>query len=499
MYQVMIVDDEEPVLDSFTYILEKDVTDFDLCGKARSGMEAVNMIRNLTPDLVFMDIQMPGIDGIEAIRQIRPQFPNTVFILATAYERFDIAQKAIPLGIFSYMVKPISKKAFLEELSKVKNHLDQLRSRDYRNLEDIQLLHKTKKEETNRFLSSLIWRDLGDQEWSKLLGLFNISCDRGTLYLFEVSGDIAEDVKIDLYESVTEKIQYKFNCLSTVVAGRMMIFFPEERSLKNLSFYFNNILNELKPYRFVLGQGKVYPLSKLHLSFSEALKPFSDAYKKEESCSARRKKMQMICRSIFDVNNPQAGNMFEEYWMNIFSNMEFSVALGKMVALFTIILDKMNNYIPGGQNFNIDPAEEIMVLKSVDEWQQWSCRTIKHLREQNQNNIHQSYPRLLTAALTYIREKYQKPLQLSLVAEKHGITGSYLSRLFKEHLGTTFIEYLNRYRLNKAIILLETKEYSIKEIAYIVGYQDPNYFSRIFRRHMGISPSDMDKGGINDD
>ncbi|MCF6335779.1 MAG: response regulator, partial [Spirochaetales bacterium] len=152
MYQVMIVDDEEPVLDSFAYILQKDVTDFTLCGKARSGTEAVGMIQELLPDLVFMDIQIPGIDGIEAIRQIRPRSPNTVFILATAYERFDIAQKAIPLGVFSYMVKPISRKALLEELSKVKNHLDQIRNVDYRRMEDVQLLKKKKEEEKNRFL-----------------------------------------------------------------------------------------------------------------------------------------------------------------------------------------------------------------------------------------------------------------------------------------------------------------------------------------------------------
>ncbi len=118
MYQVMIVDDEEPVLDSFAYILEKDVTDFALCGKARSGIEAVNMIQKLSPDLVFMDIQMPGIDGLEAIRQVRQLVPNTIFILATAYERFDIAQKAIPLGVFSYMVKPVSRKMLLDELIK---------------------------------------------------------------------------------------------------------------------------------------------------------------------------------------------------------------------------------------------------------------------------------------------------------------------------------------------------------------------------------------------
>ena len=499
MYQVMIVDDEEPVLDSFTYILRKDVTDFTLCGKARSGTEAVSMIQKLTPDLVFMDIQMPGIDGLEAIRQVRHQVPNTVFILATAYERFDIAQKAIPLGVFSYMVKPISRKTLLEELAKVKNHLDQLRERDKHTLDDIHLLKKTKEDEKNRFLRSLIWRDPDENEWNEFLQLFHISCDQGSLYLIEPIGDISEDLKSKLYESIIEKIQYKYKCLGTLAAGRMLMFFPEERNLNNLDFHLKEVVNILSPYNFVLGRGSVYPLSSLHTSFSEAFRPFATAEKKEKSYFAKRERIQSICSSILNPDNSGTQNLFEEYWIEIFNSFSFSVAQGKMVALFTRLLSKLDSHVLTVLDLNIDPAEEIMDLSSVEEWQKWSAHIIKHFQEVNKLSDQQSYPRPLITALANIRENYQKPLQLSMVADECGITGSYLSRLFKEHLDTTFIDYINRFRLNKAIILLEEKKYSIKEISYIVGYQDPNYFSRIFRRHMGISPSDLEKESIKND
>ena len=496
MYQVMIVDDEEPVLDSFAYILRKDVTDFVLCGKARSGTEAVNMIQKLTPDLVFMDIQMPGIDGIEVIKQIRPNYPNTVFILATAYERFDIAQKAIPLGVFSYLVKPISKRTLLEELSKVKNHLDQLKNKDHRRLEDVRLLQKKKGEEKHRFLSNLIWRDPDDTATDEFLQLFHISCDHAVLYLIESVGNISENQKVSLYESITEKIQYKYQCFDIIVTGRMLLFFPEEHSLKNLDFHLQKIVNQLSPYTFILGQGGLYPLSSLHKSFSEAFKPFAAAEKKEKSYSADRERVQFICNNILARDNSGSKSSFEDYWIEIFNSFSFHVALGKMVALFTRLLGKLDTHVLTALDLNIYPAEEIMVLKSVDEWQQWSEHIIRRIQKVNKINNQQSYPKPLTASLAYIRENYQKPLQLSLVADEYGITGSYLSRLFKKHLDTTFIDYINQLRLNKAIILLESKKNSIKEIAYLVGYQDPNYFSRIFRRHMGISPSDLEKEGI---
>jgi len=457
------------------------------------------MIPELSPDLVFMDIQMPGIDGLEVIRQIRPQFPNIVFVLATAYERFDIAQKAVPLGIFSYLVKPISKKRLLTELSKAKKHIDQLRDRELRSIEEIQLLQKTKSEEKNRFLRSLMWRNLDGKDLEDFLHLFNIECERGAIYLIAIVGDLSEELRTKLYETIMEKIQYKYNCLGTIVTGKNLLFFPEEHSLNNLSFQLNKILKNLNLYNFTVGEGGVYPLSSLHSSFSEAFQPFAVASESTESILTEREQIRQICNSILDPDHYINDHLFENYWNKVFSTYNFQVALGKMVALFTIILNKLDYQIMAAADFNIDPAEEIMVIRTVGEWREWSSLILKRLKELIKINQNQSYPRPLTAALAYIRRNYQKPLQLSLVAEECNITGSYLSRLFTEHLGTSFIDHINRYRLNKAIILLEEKKYSIKEISYLVGYQNPNYFSRIFRRHMGFSPSDLDKEGVKND
>ncbi len=496
MYQVMIVDDEEPVLDSFAFILSNNTTDFELCAKARSGTEAVRLIYELSPDLVFMDIQMPGINGIDAIEQVRKSFPKTVFILATAYERFDIAQKAIPLGVFSYIVKPVSRQRLLDELSRVKIHLDNLREMELRSLEDTQLLKKTKNEETKRFLCGLMWRDHNKNDWNKFLSLFSINSDRGSIYLLEATGDISEDIKNSNYEIIKEKIQYKFFCLSTIVAGRMLIFFPEEKSLNKLDFYLDDIIKKLNPYTFIQGKGGVYPLTSLHSSFSEAFQPFAIASEKEDSYFPGWEKIKSVCSSIIDTKNDNAKNIFEEFWIEIFNKLSFQVALGKMVSLFSLVLSRIDKQVLISSNFNFDPAEEIMVLNSIEEWQRWSTQIFDSLRMHIQLGKDQSYPRPLIAAIVYIRENFQKPIQLSMVAEACNVTSSYLSRLFKEYLGTNFVDYINQFRLNKAITLLEGKKYSIKEVASLVGYQDPNYFSRIFRRHMGISPSDLEKEGL---
>ena len=493
MYKVVIVDDEEPVLESFSYIMGKDVEDFTLCGKARSGTQAVELIRELSPDLVFMDIQMPGIDGLEAIRQLRQRFPHMVFILATAYERFDIAQKAIPLGVFSYLVKPVTRKTLLEEFNKVKKYLDDQRTKQSAQIHDIALLKKTKEERLHLFLRSLMWRNLDSREWTEFVRIVPLGSNRGCLNLVEVSGDISLEVKNSIYHKIVEKLQYKYNCLGSTVAGKLLLFFPEDQSLSSLKPRLEAILNDLKPYQFLIGYGGIYPLENLHTSFSEAFTPFTKAAQKEASFTAEKERIRELCSDILNKSYEESRNKFDEYWLEVFNKKSFHVALGKMVALFTYLLGKLDKRSSGISNFVLDPAEEIMMLTTVTEWQQWAEHAVKQVRDVYEGVSLQEYPRPLRAALAYIRVHYQEPLQLTAVAEENGVTGSYLSRLFKEHLGTTFIEYLNRLRVNKAILLLEEKEKSIKEISYMVGYQDPNYFSRIFRKYLGVSPSEMDK------
>ena len=174
MYRVMIVDDEEPVLDSFSFIIQKDIDSFVLCGKARSGTEAVRLASEKKPDVLFMDIQMPGMNGVEAISRIREQFPNIIFVLATAYERFDIAQKVIPLGVFSYLVKPVSRKTLISEFGRIKEHLDSTRKKASQNISDAILIKKTREEEKAKFLNSLQWAALPEQN-GKILQLFFIA------------------------------------------------------------------------------------------------------------------------------------------------------------------------------------------------------------------------------------------------------------------------------------------------------------------------------------
>ena len=229
-----------------------------LCGKARSGTEAVKEIKDKNPDVVFMDIQMPGMDGIEAIRQLRPLFPQVIFILATAYERFDIAQKAIPLGVFSYLVKPVSRAKILEELEKVKKELDTRKRERDTLLEDKQFLEKTRNESLKKFLTGLIWKNPDEDVWNDFCHLFSLNCMRAAVCLIGGLSSVSEGLRRDLYGALIQKIQYKFHVFYTELGDKLILFFPDEGVVKDLEKQLRQIVNEQSTVDLTLGIGRIF-------------------------------------------------------------------------------------------------------------------------------------------------------------------------------------------------------------------------------------------------
>lgn len=493
MYRVMIVDDEEPVLDSFAFIFTKYVSDFTLCGKARSGTEAVRLMSELNPDLVFMDIQMPGIDGIEAIRQIQPRFPHMVFILATAYERFDIAQKAIHLGVFSYLVKPVSRQKILEELELVKRHLDEKKKISESQEEEEEFLEKRKEEFARDFLSSLIWKNPDREKWEEFCRLFDVNSDRSAIYLAGGMAGASMDLRRDVYGEITRKIRYKYKCQTAELGDKLLLLFPEEREMKDLEERFREILSRYESYNIILGTGDFRPFDQLTDSFALAFEPFSDDNGEGNGRNREQKRILEVYRGILTAERSRGENLFKEYWIDVFKNHSFQIAKGKMVGLFTLLLQDMDNHILLRSNFNIDPAEEIMPLEDMDAWRSWATVASKEFFDLLEKKRSHSYPGPLKKALSYIAENYSSQIQLTTVADECKVSPSYLSRLFSEHLDTKFIDYLNRYRISQAVIFLRDRNLSIKEASYMSGYQDPNYFSRIFRKIIGVSPSELEK------
>lgn len=490
MYRVVIVDDEEPVLDSFSFILERERDEFSLCGKARSGTEAIRVIGEVRPDIVFMDVQMPGIDGIEVIAQVRQQNPDTVFILATAYERFDIAQRAIPLGVFSYLVKPISRKMMVGELYRVRDFLELSRERRFREEQQGQWLERSKEDLKDRLFAGLAWESPTAADWEHFSRLYALKTERNAICIVEARKDLSPEARELLFGKLTERIQFKVNCVHSRVNGRLVLLLPEDPGADSVAACLGPAVGESLADGLSIGSGSARPFSELTTSYREAHRSLAGSKGGFAEDRSDSDEMRRICGALLGTDFEEGLRLFEAFQLRAFRDQTFEVAKGKMVAFFTLLVREIEDRTPSA-SIELNPAEAIMSIRSTDEWRRWSTQTLQSVKSLLSKREPGPLSYHLAKAISIIQEKFDQPIQLSSVAEECRITTNYLCRLFSEQLGVSFVDYLTRYRIERAMSLMRQSVHSIKEVSGLVGFQDPNYFSRVFRRHMGVSPSDL--------
>lgn len=125
MYTVVVADDEEEIRRGIIKKVRWEELGFRVVGDAENGVEALELVEKLEPDLLLTDIRMPFMSGIELARQVREIRPTVQIAFLSGFDDFSYAQQAIQYNIISYMLKPISSQELEEELKNIKEIIDQ--------------------------------------------------------------------------------------------------------------------------------------------------------------------------------------------------------------------------------------------------------------------------------------------------------------------------------------------------------------------------------------
>ncbi|NLX64489.1 MAG: response regulator [Clostridiaceae bacterium] len=526
MLRIMVVDDESIVIESIKYIIEKNFKDVMLAGVAHSGREAIEKAETIKPDIIFMDIKMPGINGIDAIKEIKEVLPNVQFIILSACEQFEYAKEAVNLGVSEYLLKPVNRSKLIEIIRQAAINHEEAKARRKRELD-----LKEKYEQVLPILEhGLIYAILLNEDYNEQIKnykrILDITEEKGFIITFEI-GEGRENGNIigssvlsqNFYHKMRDVIKSELNCVvGPAMLNRIIVYVPVSadkddyqvrlETVKTTESILDKLTQKIKTgIRVGIGSTKS-DNENLLISFSESLKALKYANDREiihiddipeeqqlPDTDYIEKRIKMLLESASSGDTKESIAIFIQIFDELCENSKNSTEIikGRLLELIVMLHRLANDYqIEGNEMFqNNDYLREYLSIDDKQIIKRWCIRRIEAITGGIKNAKTSRCHHLATAAKEYIDKHYNEEISLEDVSRAVNLSPQYFSRFFKQETGENFIDYLTQVRINKAIELLKDKNHSIKEVCFMIGYNDPNYFSRIFKKVTGYSPSEQ--------
>ena len=526
MYRLLMADDEGIVLNSLSMIIEKNFTDQFEIETAKSGRMAIEIAEHFRPDLIFMDIQMPGINGIEAMKEIREMLPNVIFVVLTAYDKFDYAKEAINLGVLDYLNKPYNQKAIVNVVNQALGELNSRRERRRQELKTKERLETVVPIIENGFVSSVIFQEPFEEDIENYKNLLGLEANYGYMiavmfgenqqgnYLTNVVGS-AVKTQTTYYTKVRDVIKDTFPqaVVGSVNSNKIPVFVPCE----NITMDYNERIDIIEKSRvavrtlrsatdiyYRIGIGSVKKLKNCYESYEEAMKalysttgsvahvddlPITVTYEESYPVDLENEIFEYLEDGDVDACLLSSGKFFD--WMyDSYSDDTQSI---RLKALEFVLRAESDMYRSGAHMYSFESRKNYLSeVMSVDKdnLKNWYMEKMRNAAESLGNAGKDRTHHLIKRAIEYIESNFDKDISLNEISEELNISSYYFSKLFKDETQEGFVEYITRRRVERAKEMLRDPEKTIKEIGSECGYSDPNYFSRIFKKATGMTPTE---------
>ncbi len=431
MLRFLIADDEKYVRDSIREVIQAvfDGKEEQIeIGEARNGREAIEVAEGLRPDIVIIDIKMPGIDGLKAIQEIRNFLPYTYFMILTAYDYFDYAVEAVRNNVREYILKPFDRA--------------ELRNKIMEAVERVQLEKEKRK------------REIEYQE-----KIYNLIPVMENELSYSIVNDMLEVIDIDMYMDYLNMYFKNSFCMVVKLEERDddgTIYLTEGLKVQignHINLFLNQSYRAIGSYRFT--EDLVY--------FIEM--PLSN--------NAEESKLNVINLAL-DVKST----------VKRFFGLSVRIGLGRCYDDIKLMRESYREACKAleysSQNASVVHYEDVEHLIGQDH----------RFSDDGFKSDYREKFALFKAVEQYIADNLKEDINLKDTAAKFNLSPYYFSRTFKKVFGYGFSDYLNLIRINKAKELLKDDSLSVKEIGYLVGYNDPNYFSKVFKKYEGVTPTE---------
>ncbi|WP_195985941.1 response regulator [Clostridium sp. D33t1_170424_F3] len=526
LYRVIVVDDEEEIREGIIRKIDWETLGFEVAGSAENGLDALEMAEHLHPDVVMTDIKMPFMDGLGLCKKISEQMPSVKLIIFSGFDDFEYAQKAIKLNVAEYMLKPVNAQELSETLKKLKRQLDQ----ELIDRRDIETLRHHYEESLpvlrEQFLVGLLEGRVPEQKLRAQAGMYrlNLRAKYWTVALIHAGAglpgtdaralhDAEELIPISIARTVEEILGRFCHFTSFLYSDNVAILadFPDAIGVTSLITGLNEVCKSAS--RVLEGDiaagigGLTADLNGIRRSYREAQSAldYSSIMGEGRAVYIKDVEPDASVQVQFDEQDERAilnaiklggeediTKVINELFSRIETILPFSQYQVYLVEMVTSLLKVIRTYELNtdeifGKDFNYFTA---FATHSPSKIRQWMIESCCKISVQIKRERLDSTKLLARNAKLYIEEHYMDPeISVEMLCAHLHVSPAYFSTVFKRETEMSFVSYLTEVRLQQALNLLNTTDDKTYVIAGKVGYTEPNYFSYVFKKRFGVSPS----------
>lgn len=543
MLKIFLAEDEVVVRETIKRMIPWEELGFELVGEAADGEMALPLLIRQQPDLLITDIKMPFVDGLTLARLAKKEIPGLKVVILSGYDDFNYAKQAIGIGVEDYLLKPITKNALIERLSEIRSRYEHEKTQKEYYEKFQREMQAYEKNSSRDFFEALVDGSMDMMEVYKRaekLGL-DIVAEAYNVLIFTMNCDEDFSGQRDEYSSweaeSLELLENFFAGHSSAMLFRSNIFSygvllkgQRETIEENTRACVDEIRKILsrqdgrREWFLAVGQS-VERLSQIQKSYHTASRAFSQRYLYDENIlyydemetmehpGGQAETEDNAYLQKVDVNalNPAIlqkflSNGLQEETENFVKDYFYAIGQEPMESLVFrnyVILNVRFSVISFIKGLGCDTnemesadTEEVLAesgknMESAIAYAKKMISQAIEIRDQNSGNKNRS---ILKTAVDFIDSHYmEEDISLNTVANVANVSSNHFSALFSQNMGQTFIEYLTTLRMNKAKELLRCTGMRSSEIAGEIGYKDAHYFSYLFKKTQGMTPSDYRK------
>ncbi|PYG89758.1 two-component system response regulator YesN [Ruminiclostridium sufflavum DSM 19573] len=532
MYKVLIIDDESIMRKGIKNIINWKHLDCEVCADACDGIEGLELIKQHRPDIIITDIRMPGLDGISMIKQVKIVVPNAKIIILTGFRDFDYVHEAIKCGAFDFLLKPTKIEELTNVLSKAVKEFNEQKLKHLEVDKFKRLYEQSIPVLREKLLYDIIYGiNTNEDEIEEKMKLFDLKINNFVLVIME--NDFEEKPEGSQYDkhlcqfgivnSFEEIFAEKYEVISIMLNTSRVGFIIQQPNKSPIDIaevsekcgYLQEVINNGFGFTVTIavssnGTSAMELTDKLreclgsleYKSYigNNSIIQYSDlnSFFRYDDYSALEKYQKQLLESIKSGNNELVKVITQNISKYVNTN---NINLSYLKNYYYSTLSSINNIRISVLAIDADKKHEegrdiASLLKLIDKCD--SVDELNSLLEEVSMRIssrvnsfnNKSLKLILRKAIDYIHEHYNEQVTLNEVAENIYVSTFYISRMFKKELGISFVDYLNDVRIEKAKELLKDVKYKTYEVAEMVGIPDPHYFSKIFKKYSGMTPSE---------